>query len=499
MSSPTGFLTWPLRVRGFFDHGVWRLGRERPLAPWKAGLVRALRVALIAARGFVRDSCLMRAGSLTYVTIFSLVPLLAVSFAVAKGLGADEALQEKFIEPFLDETFGRSADAIAAEGPQAAAPTAAEAQAGGGPAAAGRQMRVVVDKVFDFVRGTNFTSLGAFSFVFLLYCVVKLLGATEGTLNAIWGVRSTRSFTRRLTNYLAIVVMTPMVVVTATGVTALLEGRTYLVIQEQLGFDLKHGAALALLPFFVVSAGMTFLYLALPNTRVKVSSAALGGIVAGCLWQFAQMAHVEFQLGVARVNAIYAGFAALPLFLLWLYANWSVLLLGAEIAHAHESEPAQTSLMLIGQVDQRFRERLALRLAVRVADAFQRGFPPPGASELASDLGLAPRHVEQVLGLLVEGAIVVRTDEDSGQGYLPVRNPDAITLVQVLDAVRREPNASTAPVIRRVDEGVDRVLSAIEEDLARSGHNKSLATLVRAFAEEPASAGEVRAAELPAG
>jgi membrane protein len=488
----------PDRVQSFFDHGLWRLHRDRPLSPWKAACLRVLRIGVIAARGFVRDDCLIRAGSLTYVTIFSLVPLLAVSFAVAKGLGADDKLQEQFIEPFLDETFGRSElvdePSLPPELQQQAAP---EDEA---PTAAGRQIRLVVDKVFGFVRDTNFASLGTFSFVFLLYCVVKLLGAMESALNAIWGVRSTRSFTRRLTNYLAIVVMTPMVLVTAVGVTALLEGRTYAVIQEWLGFELKLAALLVVVPFLVVSAGMTFLYLALPNTRVKLASAMLGGIVAGCLWQLSQIAHVEFQLGVARINAIYSGFAALPLFLLWLYVNWSVLLLGAEIAHAHESEPLQTTLVLTGQVDQRFRERLALRLGVRVAEAFERRESrPPSASDLASDMGLAPQLVEQVLGQLTEGKIVVRTDEDSGQGYLPARNPSTITLVQVLEAVRREPQASPPPVVRRCDEGVDRTLFAMEEELARSAHNKSLATLARAFAEEPAPEGEMRAAELPTG
>ena len=496
MSLLSKVLSLPRRVQAFFDHGMWRLHRDRPLAPWKAAGMRVLRIAVIAGRGFVRDNCLIRAGSLTYVTIFSLVPMLAVSFAVAKGLGADDKLQEQFIEPFLDETFGRSElvdqPAVPPELQQQVAP---EEEA---PTAAGRQIRLVVDKVFGFVRDTNFASLGAFSFIFLLYCVVKLLGAMESALNSIWGVRSTRSFTRRLTNYLAIVVMTPMVLLTAIGVTALLEGRTYAAIQEWLGFELKLAALLVLLPFLVVSAGMTFLYLALPNTRVKLPSAMLGGIVAGCLWQLSQIAHVEFQLGVARINAIYSGFAALPLFLLWLYVNWSVLLLGAEIAHAHESEPMQTTLALTGQVDQRFRERLAVRLGVRVADAFERGAGAPSASDLASDLGLAPQLVEQVLGFLTEGKIVVRTDEDSGQGYLPARNPGTISIVQVLDSVRREPGANPPPVVRRVDEGVDRTLFAMEEELERSPHNKSLANLARAFAEEPAAESRMQAAELPA-
>lgn len=473
------------RVRAFLDHGVWRLGRERPMPAWQAGLVRILRVGLIAGRGFVRDHCLMRAGSLTYVTIFSLVPLLAVSFAVAKGLGADRELQERFIAPFLDETFGRIEPADpSAVSDQAATPSVP---------AAGQQLRLAIDKIFEFVRGTSFASLGTFSFVFLLYCVVKLLGATEGALSAIWGVRSTRSFTRRLTNYLAIVVMTPMVLLTATGVTTLLEGSTYQVLQERLGFDLRHGAALAMVPFLVVSAGMTFLYLALPNTRVRLASAALGGIVAGCLWQLAQMAHIEFQIGVARINAIYSGFAAVPLFLLWLYVNWSVLLLGAEIAHAHQSEPVQTSLALTGSVDQRFRERLALRLAVRVADAFLRGQRAPNASELASDLGLAPRLVEQVLARMVEADVLVRTDDDSGQGFLPARDPEAIPLLLVLDALRREEGVIPPPVVRRIDEGVDRALGAIEAEIAGSAHNRSLAQLARAFADEPEREGALRA------
>lgn len=503
------------RLRTFFQTGVYELGSEEPLSPWKAGLVRILRVGLIAGRGFVRDNCLMRAGSLTYVTIFSLVPLLAVSFAVAKGLGADEALQTHFIQPFLDETFGPSeaeqtpvASTTTEEAPAASEQRGAEEEAGealasgegaaeeaageqGTPAdtestgapAAGRQLRQVLDQVFTFVRGTNFTSLGTFSFVFLLYCVVKLLGATEKTLSIIWGVRTTRSFTRRLTNYLAIVVMTPMVVLTATGITALLEGSTYQVIRDRLGFDLRHEEVLAVLPFLVVAAGMTFLYMALPNTRVRVTSAMLGGVVGGFLWQLGQLAHVEFQLGVARMNAIYSGFAALPLFLLWLYVNWSVLLLGAEVAHAHQSEPLQTRLAATGDVDQRFRERLAVRLALRVVSAFQQGQRPPAVSTLAADLGLASRLVSEVLARLVEGELLLRTDEDSGEGFVPARNPDSITLLQVLEAMRTLPGSKEPPATRGLDERADAVLAAFRASVADSPYNESLAALARGSEE----------------
>ena len=484
--NPPSFLArrWR-RARAFLERGIWRVD-ESSLPSLKSGLLRFSRVILLTVRGFLRDNCLMRAGSLTYVTIFSLVPLLAFSFALAKGFGADKHL-ESAIGRLLDETFGLGGgeaelvapvDEVAQElpelgpgevpppdgieegsesaegalvgtsepGPPSISEPGSESEsdpAAEEPAPAGEQLRQAMDQVFAFVRETNFARLGAFSLAFLLYCVIKLLGAVERSMNDIWGLKSTRAFTRRVTNYLAIVVMAPIVVVTATGVTALFQGDG---LSDWLPGEVSLSPLVALLPFGVVSAGMTFLYIALPDTKVRFVSALFGGVVAGSCWQLAQIMHVQFQVGVARINAIYSGFAALPLFLLWVYVNWSVLLLGAQLAYAHQNEPLHTSMAQAGEVDQRFREGLALRLAGRIAAAFLSGQAAPSSGFLARDLGMSARVVGQVLQQLVAHGLVARTDEEGDRGYLPARQPDSIRVLDVLHAMRREPGSEVLPV-----------------------------------------------------
>ena len=415
------------RLGRFVSREIWRLDHTT-LHPVKAWFLKVARVLVITFRGFLNDDCLLRSAALTYVTIFSLVPLLAFGFAVAKGLGADQMLQEDVIDPFLDRTFGVIAEEPAASVHQDLAPAtdeAAVAADGGsdaeGDATAAAMMRNATNQLFAFVHETKFASLGIFSLVFLLYSGIKLLGAVEEALNNVWGVRNTRSFARRITNYIAIVVLTPLVLITGTTITTFL--RT-----DALNEYVNLSPVLAFVPVLTVGLGMTYVFIALPNTKVSLVSALLGGLVGGILWHFAQVAHVEFQVGVARFNKIYAGFAALPFFLLWIYVNWNILLFGSQLAFAHQNEPTFTQIHRTGDVDQAYREALALRLAVRVAAPFLTGEPPPAASHLAAEMGIAPRIVVQVLERLSLRGILVRTDDEGDDGYVPAREPSSISV-----------------------------------------------------------------------
>lgn len=469
------------RLGRFLSRELWRI-EHATLGPLSRALLKVARVLVITVRGFVNDDCLLRAGALTYVTIFSLVPLLAFGFAVAKGLGADQMLREDVIEPFLDRTFGAAAEgapppAIEIAPGEGVDPADDEVQDGvDDSVTAAAMMRAVTDKIFDFVDRTKFASLGIFSLFFLLYSGIKLLGAIEGALNDVWGVRNTRSFARRITNYIAIVVLTPLVLITGTTITTFL--RT-----DALNEYVNLSPVLGLVPILTVGLGMTYLFIALPNTKVSLVAALVGGLVGGALWQLAQVLHVEFQVGVARFNAIYAGFAALPFFLLWIYVNWNILLLGSQLSFAIQNEPTFTQIHRTGDVDQAYREALALRLGARVAAPFVTGGEPPTATGLAAELGVAPRIVVQVLERLAAGRLVVRSDEESGEGYLPARDPGTITLHDVLVAMRSNVETSRPPIKRDVDARIDRHLEQLDGELSGSLHNKTLRELARGLGE----------------
>jgi membrane protein len=443
------------RVLFFLRRDIWLLEVEA-LPAVRAWLTRLSRVLLITARGFFRDRCLQRAAALTYSTIFSLPPVLAFTFAAAKGFNVYRTLKERTIEPFLDATFGARGSGAAPE------------------------LRTAVDQIFTYVETTDLKALGGFAFAFMLYSVINLLGVVEGTLNDIWGVRRARSWMRRVSDYLAIVVIAPIFLITAAVLTTFLQGR-----EIPLAWG---GGSIKVLPLLAVWFGLGFAYLTLPNTGVRVSSALLGGVVAGSVWQGVQVLHLSGQIGLARYNAIYASFAAIPMLLLWIYLSWSVFLLGAELSFAHQNEPMFTSMARTGKVDQLFRERIAPRLAGRITAAFLEGRAAPTAAELASELGIAPRTVTQVLETLVAAKLLARSSEGLSDGYLPARDPETITVLDLLHALRHEEDASSPPVRNKLDERVDRLLGALDEENVRSLHNYTLSELGRTLAEGGESA-----------
>ncbi len=457
------------RLVSFARRDIWLL-EAASLSRGLGLLTRGARVLLITARGFFRDRCLQQAAALTYGTIFSLPSVLAFAFAAAKGFNLYPKLKADAIEPFLNATFGARESGAAPE------------------------LRQAVDQIFTYVEQSDLSALGGVAFAFVLYSVLKLLGAVEGSLNDIYGVKRARTLLRRVSDYLAIVVVAPMFLLTAMALTAFLQstGSAFLsldAVRSAVGGEAVLNTlrlTSRILPLLAVWFGLTFVYLTLPNTRVRIGSAILGGVVAGTVWQGVQVLHLAGQIQLARYNAIYSSFAAIPMLLLWIYLSWSVFLVGAELAFAHQNEPAFTSMARTGKVDQHFRERIAPRLVGRIVRAFLEGRPAPSAGELAGELGVAPRSVAQVLDVLVNANLLARTSVGVDDGYLPACDPETITVLDLIAALRHEDGASQPPVRSRLDERVDRLLDALDEEALRSLHNFTLRELART-SEEPAA------------
>jgi len=461
--APNALLRLGRRVDAWYHAHVFaeeleRLPRGRRLANhW-------LRVVYLSARGFYEDTCLIRASALTYITVLSLVPLLAFSFAVAKGLGFYNDLLEGSIKPFLDRTFG------AREPIQAATPDGTHA------------MREAIEKVLGFVDSTKVTGLGAVGLLLLIYTVIKLLSTVEESFNYIWGAQRSRSPIRKLTDYLAMVLVTPILIFAATGITTAAQSSSVVTFAQtnlHLGPVFDTGVKLA--PLISIWVAFTFVYLAMPNARTRWRSAMVGALVGGTLWQLALLVQIQFQLGIARYNAIYASFAALPIFLIWLQTSWITVLLGAEVCFAHQSaasyypdSPAAGS--------QRERERIALRALARIGARSLRGEPAASAADLARALGVSLRPLELVLGELVDGGLLAATRGPTSDTYLLARDIDRIQVKNVLEIFHGPNERPAVPPEDPADIGIAACLIGLDEALAESRHNLSL----RALAEQEA-------------
>lgn len=473
------------RLQSFFTRELW--ARELASLPtfrrWWYGIARVAHLTLV---NFVKDRCTWRASALTYITVLSLVPMLALAFSVAKGLGAYDELRTKTIDPFLEETFGsdESADRAiaeaaveaqledgdAGEGLEGASPEVtreaeealraigqldpdggedAESAEGAEPGTqdatdtpptddpasgeGGAQVRAAIEMVLGFVDKTNVSQLGALGFLIVIYTVIKLLGSIEVAFNDIWGVRKARSLPRKIADYLSTVVLVPILLVTGTSVLSIARSDRF---GGAVGMaDSSFFATMSSL--VVIWLGFGFAYILMPNTRTRISSALVGGIVGGTMWSLFQAAHVKLQVGVANYNAIYSTFAALPIFLFWVQSSWMTVLLGAEAAAAHQNQARHGQLVRSRDYDIAQKEVVALRLVARLTERFIGGEGPAPLEDLAEELACPERTLEEVARSL-EMALITATvglDEDDPQLIL-AGNPDRVRIQDVLDALK---------------------------------------------------------------
>jgi len=232
--------------------------------------------------------------------------------------------------------------------------------------------------------------------------------------------------------------------------------------------------ALKLWSLVAMWLGFAFVYMFMPNTKTRVLSALIGGIVGGSLWHLAQILHVEFQVGMANYNALYSGFAAFPVFLVWIYASWVTVLIGAEFAFAHQNEPAYRQIARSRHHDHAFKELLALRAMARVAVAFLEGRAPYSIQALADSLGVPARSVDEIVARLRDHEIVAIGDEDADPSVLPARALERITMKQIVDALKGTRGRVEIPAADPVDERVDALFASFEEDREHSRTNRTL-------------------------
>ena len=438
------------RLRRYFGDRIWD---ERPaeLPRGRAALLRATRVAYSTVRGFLEDQLTVRAAALTYFSVLSLVPLLAFTFAILKGFGAYRTLVDETVRPYLRVTFGAN------------------------PA-----LHQALERVLEFVEQTDVSRLGAVGLVFLVYAAVTLVSSVEDALNGIFRAKTTRSPLRQLTDYVTLLVTTPILVfAAATLSTAAQSSDLVLFLRERLRLGPLIDFGLGLTPILVVCLGLFAMYVILPNVRTRVGSAFIGAMVAALGWQISLVLHVQLQMGVARYNALYSVLGALPIFLVWTYVSWLIVLIGAEIAASHQNERQERQRLRGRRADQALKELLAVGVAARVARDFLEGGPRRTATQLAALHEVPVPEVEDILDALVRAGLLVRTVSGRDIGHVPGRDLDAIRASDLGDALRREPRADDvrAGVERQLGPGLQELLRSLESERRSSPHNATLREL----------------------
>ena len=383
-----------------FDDLVWGDGLEKHGKPGRAAAI-ILRYAFGLIRDMVSGQITLRAMSLVYTTLLSVVPLIAFSFSVLQGLGVHNQL-EPFLYDFLEPL--------------------------------GEQGAIITTQVIELVDNVKGGVLGGISLAFFIYTAVSMVQKMEESFNYVWYVAKRRSLARRLTEYMIVLLIGPVIIVVALGMIASLRSNTliqFFLTNEALGPILV--ATNKLTPYLLVTGVFTFLYMYMPNTKVRFKAAIVGGLVGGFAWASLSAIFATVVVYSSSKQAIYAGFAVAIFTLIWLYLNWLVLLFGAQLAY-YIQNPA---FLRIGRREPRLSnsmsERLALNIMLHVGRAFRDPEKSVTATEISDEMHLPSITLIPVLLALEEGGLLAATEKEL---LLPGKDMAAIRLQDILSIVR---------------------------------------------------------------
>jgi membrane protein len=405
--------------------------------------IKFLRTLLVIFNDLSKGQISLHASSLVYTTLLSLVPFLAVSFSILKAVGLHNA-----IEPALLNLLGPL----------------------------GKQSATITTQIIETVENIQVGVLGVVGTLFLLYTSIALLGKVENIFNKTWRVKPAQSWAQRISKYISVLVIGPILIGLALAGTATLSSGD--LIQNflgTLGLSAWETLITRMIPYAVIIVAFTFFYMFVPNTRVKLRSALAGAVLAGLLWESIGWIFTTIVVSSANYDAIYSGLAMLVLLIIWLYLSWTILLLGASFAFYSQHPESirrhteETGLSICK------REQLALSVLHNILQSFYKGTAAPTIINQAQCFNQSPEIIEAILLPLEKNGLLVKSDQQPA-GYLPGKAPETIPLSEVLNVIRADTNQAyfdeNSP--SRLKEIMDKTAKAIQQATA----NETLADLI---------------------
>ncbi len=429
----------------FLRTDIWRI-RLKDHPRKKIFFITQLRVVILALRGFNEDKCSLRASALTFYSLLSIVPVCAMLFGIAKGFGTDKSLEKQLLAKFPGQ-------------------------------------EEVLMQVMEFARNlleqTKGGIVAGIGLAILFWIVIKLLSNIERSFNDIWGIKESRSAVRKITDYISIMLICPVLILMSSGLTVFIITQIQHITEKFafLGFfSPLIFFSFKLLPYGVICGAFTFIYIFMPNTKVKFLSGLIAGVIAGATYQVAQWGYINFQVGVAQYNAIYGSFAALPLFLIWLQISWLIVLFGAEISFALQNIDTYEFEPDCSRVSPSFKKLLSLQIAQVLIKNFSDGLQPLTANQISHTLEIPHRLVNHILYELAECGIAVetKTEEDQEFAYQPARTINLLTIKYVIDALDKNGTEDIPVAQNRELKILSESLQSFNETIEKSSANKLL-------------------------
>lgn len=429
------------KLRHFFEETLWRLDVTK-MTPVRRFLFHPLRFALLVGRAFLSDVCSLHASALTYITLLAIVPVLALAITSLRAFGGGEFLEERLFnriemaaeKDYIEDYTATNQTANASE--QMGAPPATVVQDSSAHAKnVSQSVRRLLSSVFEQINKINFKALGTIGAVCLLFMVINVLGKIEESFNAIWGVAKARSIWRKITDYLCVIIIVPLLALTASSLP-ILHALQHAV--EQGGWFIKLlGCFRFIIPMAISSCLFAFLFCFIPNARVRFTSAIFGGFVTVVALQAFFKVCLWFQIGISSNSSIYGSLVALPILLFWVNWSWQIVLLGAEICYVFQHRHELVRESAFSHPSERDTITLAIALTLCAADSIDRDSHPVAVDAFADTFKLPSREVHRVAALLGRAKILLPVSDGQSPiptGFVLSRCATRLTVADVINA-----------------------------------------------------------------
>jgi len=426
------------RIRNYFLEGLWNFPLRKETGSRRFWL-KSLRITVLSIRHFFQDQCMLHASSLTYYTIMAALPILFMLFVIARGFGFHHFLRDQILQ-----RFAQSQDVLL-------------------------QIFQFVDHMIDQAKGGVIAGMGI---VLLLWSITQLLSSLESAMNQIWKIKKFRSWRRIFSDYFALLLIGPCLLLFSMSASV------FFVHKAQQGIAALHlghfltGALVfiaQLVPYCLFWFLFTFVYIFMPNKRIHLSSAFLGGVVGGTIFLIVQWGYLYFQAGFNRIGAIYGGFAAFPLFLLWVQVSWFILLLGAEISYAHQTLDTHEYEEKSKGASLSYKRLLSLWIVHLATSKFMKG------ESFTREAVMVRYQIPHALAVpilddLVNSGIL----QDTPQGLLPAKPVEQLRISDVIAALETKGGSDFPFIDATALAPFERALASFSDLIEESSENKPL-------------------------
>lgn len=388
---------------------------------------------------------LVHAASLSFKSILSLVPTLALIFSVAKGFGL-----QKTLEPLILNNI-----------------------------VVGGESNDLIPQILEYVSNTNVKALGTIGLIFIVWTSISMVSQIEASLNSIWGITKPRSIYRKFTDYLSILTIGPLLLAVTVSIPPLIS--SHFITQKLMHYGFFAGAFKAFLitiPWFTSILILTLLYLFLPNTKVRFYSALIAGVIAGILWQLNQYFFIKFQIGVANYNAIYGTFASFPILLLWLNAGWIIILGGAILGNGFQHRNANLGLTCLHEYPPKEKEKALLFVMLAIAKNFSVANGGVSCDELAKELMIPIDVVMECCTILEElGYLSQLNKDDESLVYIPTVPPDTLLISDFFINIKKQHHNKELQLKHELSTVVETLQNDVQTGLQKQFKKKTISTL----------------------